>query len=131
MNLNPAQMRVPSVGLRDKILNFLTFLLICIMTFCGWVILRYIRLAMKRWKAHRVGKYINDDDITMASACILFVVAFFLVVFTQHRAEVSQKLRECIMLIQTPIYSLLTRCWSRNRAFREYEPHNDPERAKP
>ncbi|CAD5206236.1 unnamed protein product [Bursaphelenchus okinawaensis] len=115
VNLNPVQFRVPSVCLRDKILNFLTILLLCIMTFCGWVIVRYIKLAIKRWKAHRIGRFLNDDDVTMVSACVLFLIALFLAVFTQNRAE-------------TPIYSLVSRCWSRNRSFREYQLENDIER---
>uniref|UniRef100_A0A1I7RL18 RING-CH-type domain-containing protein n=2 Tax=Bursaphelenchus xylophilus TaxID=6326 RepID=A0A1I7RL18_BURXY len=115
IHLNPVQYRVPSVCLRDKILNFLTLLLLSIMAFCGWVIVRYIKLAIKRWKAHRIGRFLNDDDITMVSACVLFLIALFLAVFTQNRAE-------------TPIYSLVSRCWSRNRAFREYQLENDPER---
>ncbi|KAI6182219.1 Zinc finger domain containing protein [Aphelenchoides bicaudatus] len=110
--------QLPSVSLRDKVLNVLFVLLVIIMTFCAWVSIHYLSLSIRRSNAFRVSNtLVGQDDVTMFAATLLFFVAFFLAIFTQYRAETS-------------VIYILVRCWSTNRNWQisEYDWRQDVER---
>ncbi|KAI6208226.1 Zinc finger domain containing protein [Aphelenchoides besseyi] len=114
----PTRLMIPSVGLRDKVLNCLFLLLLLIMGFCGWVAFHYLQLSIRRSTSYRAGNVLLDeDDMTMFAATVLLVVAFFLAVFTQYRAE-------------TPVCHVLARFWTTNRNWQicEYDATTDFER---
>jgi hypothetical protein len=64
------------------------------------------------------GPFLNEADVTVIIASILFLAALFLALFTQYRTEVT-------------FLQLFQRCWTANRNWRirDYRADDDEERS--
>jgi len=122
--INPLRLHLPHVEFSDCVLNLLFLFLLVIMILCGWVAIFYLGTPERRQFLRRVrpppfkGPFLNEADVTVIIASILFLAALFLALFTQYRTEVT-------------FLQLFQRCWTANRNWRirDYRLDDDEERS--